>query len=96
MSFISRTQQSITFGLFTFASGLGIGSQVGIMLVLWCILGQWMCVFQPEQNKGVGKWVALAVLPLYFNPTSHFLENLNRGLESLTQYLDLIVMTKRL
>lgn len=25
--------------LFTFASGLGIGAQVGMMLVLWCILG---------------------------------------------------------
>lgn len=42
------------------------------------------------------KRVALALFPLYVNPTSLFLEILNKGLESLTQILDLVVMTKRL
>lgn len=40
--------------------------------------------------------MARAKLLLYFNPTIHFLENPNRGIESLTQILDLAVMTNQL
>lgn len=67
---------------------LSVWHDVGVV-VLSGMVDVSVCVCVSASTEGGG-----GVLPLYFNPTSHFLENLNKSLDLLTQSLDLIVMTK--